>query len=122
MIQIDIRQINDKKRLEIKQYFIGLFKTYSPLGTNITHRNCKDSPTIQFIVPYSGLASKASQVVRKYQYLTNHDWCYPDVMITAFKWNNNWSCMFVSSQNNKLLHKSQLTKINFNHRDSMQVP
>ena len=93
-------ELTTRKRLEIEQYFIGLLKTYSPFGLNIAQRKYKDSPTIQFIVPYSGLASKASQIVRKHyidlqQRMPN---VYPDVMITAFKRNKNLSDMLVSSQ------------------------
>ena len=57
------------KRHEIEQYFIRLFKTYSPYGLNIAQNKYKESPTIQFIVPYSGLATEAFNIIFQETYV-----------------------------------------------------
>ena len=92
--------LTTKKRIEIEQYFIGLFKTYQPHGLNLTHTNYKDSPKIHFIVPFSNLATKASQIVRQnYHDLQNKmPNVFSETLITAYKRNPNFGDMLVSSQ------------------------
>ena len=55
MAKIDIRRIKDKTRWAIEKHFIGLFKTYSPFGLNISQREYKDLATVEFILSYSDL-------------------------------------------------------------------
>ena len=97
---LESEELTTKKRLEIEQYFISLLKTYQPFGLNISKRKYPDSPTVQFVVPYSGLATKASKVVRNHfsnlqEKLPN---VFPDAIITAYKRNKNIGDMLVSSK------------------------
>ena len=92
--------INDQETLVIEQYFISLLKTYQPFGLNISKRKYPDSPTVQFVVPYSGLATKSSKVVRNHfsnlqEKLPN---VFPEAIITAYKRNENIGDMLVSSK------------------------
>ena len=93
-------ELTDRKRLEIEQYFIGLLKTYQPFGLNISKRKHSESPTVQFVVPYSGLAIKASKIVRDH-FLNLQEKLpdvFPEAMITAYKHNKNIGDMLVSSK------------------------
>ena len=97
---LESEELTTKKRLEIEQYFISLLKTYQPLGLNISKRKYPDSPNVQFVVPYSGLATKASKVVRNQfsnlpEKLPN---MFPEAIITAYKRNENIGDMLVSSK------------------------
>ena len=89
-----------KKRLEIEQFFIHLFKTYQPFGLNISQRKFPDSPTIQFVIPYSGLATKASKIVRDHYSNLQEKMpeVFPEAMIVAYKRNKNIGDMLVSSK------------------------
>ena len=97
---LESEELTTKKRLEIELYFISLLKTYQPLGLNISKGKYPDSPTVQFVVPYSGLATKASKVVRNHfsnlqEKLPN---VYPEAIIAAYKRNENIGDMLVSSK------------------------
>ena len=55
---------------------------------------------MQFVVPYSGLATKASKIVRDH-FLNLQEKLpdvFPEAMITAYKRNKNISDMLVSSK------------------------
>ena len=66
--ELESEELTTKNRLKSEQYLISLLKTYSPYGLNIaqTNHKDKDTRTIQYIVPYSGLAAKASKFYEKY--------------------------------------------------------
>ena len=97
---LESEELTTKKHLEIEQYFISLLKTYQPFGLNISKRKYPHSSTVQFVVPYSGLATKASKVVRNQfsnlqEKLPN---VFPEAIITAYKRQENIGDMLVSSK------------------------
>ena len=100
--QLKSVKLTTDNRLKAERYLISLLKTYSPYGLNIAQikPKDKDTRTIQYIVPYSGLATKASHIVRKH-YTNLHEKMpdvFPEVMITAYKRNKNFRDILVSSQ------------------------
>ena len=97
---LDTEESTTRNRLEIEQFFIRLLKTYQPFGLNISQRKHPDSPTTQFVVPYSALASKASKTVRHHYFKLQEKMpeVYPEAMIVAYKRNRNLGDILVSSK------------------------
>ena len=97
---LESAELPTTKRLEIEQYFISLLKTYQPFGLNISKRKYPDSPTVQFVVPYSGLTTKASKVVKNHfsNLQKKLPIMFPEAIITAYKRNENIGDMLVSSK------------------------
>ena len=97
---MESEELTTKTRLEIEKYFISLLKTYQPFGSNISKRKYPDSQTVQFFVPYSDLATKASKFVRNH--FSNLQEKLPNVsfeaIITAYKRNKNIGDILVSSK------------------------
>ena len=98
--RIGIWGLTTKKRLVIEQYLIRLHTTYQPFGLNILQKEYPDSPTVQFVIPYSGLATKASKwweitfriCKKNYRRCSQKPWS-PQINVTK-----NTSDMVVSSK------------------------
>ena len=97
--------INDEERttatrLEIENYFIEAFKTYLPYGLNIQTRKFKDTPSIHFSTPYSGLGKTAAKIVREHFTVLqeNLPQIYPFQVTTAYSRNKNLKDLFVSAK------------------------
>ena len=93
-------ELTTKRRLEIEQYFIKKLKSYTPFGMNIATTKYNDSQNIQFIVPFSGLASRAASIVRSHykelqEYLPQ---IFSGTLVTAFSRNKNLRDTLVSSK------------------------
>ena len=89
-----------KIRLDIEQYFIKTLKTYAPYGMNIATQKYDDLSTIQFISPYSGLAMKATKIVKKhYEELQQHiPHIFYSKFIAAYNRNKNIKDSLVSAK------------------------
>jgi hypothetical protein len=87
-------------RLDIEQYFIKTLKTYAPYGMNLATQKYDDLPTIQFISPYSGLAMKATKIVKKhYEELQQHiPHIFYSKFIAAYNRNRNIKDSLVSAK------------------------
>ena len=87
-------------RLEIENYFIEAFKSYLPYGLNIQTRKFKDTLSIHFSTPYSGLGKSAAKIIRNHytelqQILPKF---YPFQVVTAYSRNKNLKDLLVSSK------------------------
>ena len=99
-LTLESEELTTKERFAIEQHFMSLLKTYQPFGLNISKRKYPDSQTVQFVVPYSDFATKASKVVRNHfsnlqEKLPN---AFPEAIITAYKRNENVGDMLGSSK------------------------
>ena len=90
----------DKFRKRVEQFFIEKFKTYLPFGLNKAVKKFKDTPTIEFVVPFSSTAHKAAQIVKNhFQNLQeNLPEVFPHHVVSAFSRNKNLKNLLVSSK------------------------
>ena len=94
------RKATKNNRRAIEQYFIKQFQTQIPGGLNVQVYKPKDAPTIAFCNKYSGLAKKASRVVREnYSKLQEF---YPKVfkhhLVSSYSRNKNLSDSLISAK------------------------
>ena len=89
-----------KTRLEIEQYFIKTLKTYAPYGLNIATKKYNDSPTIQFISPYSQLSINAIKIVKTHyeELQVSMPHIFQSKLIAAFSRNKNIQDSLVSAK------------------------
>ena len=89
-----------QQRLIIENYFIRLFKTYLPYGMNVSNTKQPDSESILYSVPFSGLAVKASRIVRRHYHDLQEK--LPDVfhkyLVTGYQHHDNLKQMLVSAK------------------------
>ena len=92
--------LTTQKRLEIEQHFIKTFKTYLPYGLNIATTKHHDVPTIQFIAPYTGLATQAMKIAKKYYNKLQESMphIFQSTFVGAYSRNKNLKDMLVSAK------------------------
>ena len=89
-----------KYRLQIEQFFIEAFKCYLPYGLNMATKKYKDTPSIHFIAPYSGLSKSAARIIRThYEHLQEKlPQTFPANLVSAYCRNKNLKDMLVSTR------------------------
>lgn len=89
-----------KCRLETEQFFIEAFKSYLPYGLNIATKKYKDTPSIHFSAPYSGLSKSAARIIRThYEHLQEQfPQTFPANLVSAYCRNKNLKDMLVSTR------------------------
>ena len=94
------RKATEKNRKQIEQYFINKFQTQIPGGLNIQVYKPKDAPTIAFCNKYSGLAKKASRVVRdNYSKLQEiYPKAFRHYLVSSYSRNKNLSDSLISAK------------------------
>ena len=98
--QFEDEEKTTKLRLDIEQYFIKSFKTYSPYGMNISVQRYKDTPSIHLCVPYSALGSAATKIVRSHytELQKNLPEIFPANIVAAYSRNKTLRDMLVSTK------------------------
>ena len=98
--RLDNEELTSKFRLEIEQYFIVNFKSYLPYGLNIATKKYKDTPSIHFSAPYSGLSKSAARIIRThYECLQEKlPQAFSAKLVTAYHRNKNLRDMLVSTR------------------------
>ncbi len=99
--ELENEELTTIKRRSIESYFIKRFKTYIPYGLNqLIGRTEEQIEIIPFCPPYSSVAKKSCDIVRKYfnEIQAQFPERYPNRLISAYSRQPNLSTLVTSSK------------------------